>query len=135
MIIIGNNNICYSQRSDEILVPVFEIGSNPTIRLSEIKARRFYIVDRAQMKAKNVVSERFTPKDLIGELINLIKQSIGFDIIAECDFFGICAPKYIRTWGSWIKLLKYHIQRFNFQRWIIKHVMWLDNLFKKSPAS
>ena len=30
----------------EILVPTFEIASNPTIMLSEIKARRFYIVDR-----------------------------------------------------------------------------------------
>lgn len=37
---------------EELLVPTFEIATNPTIRLSEVKARRFYIVDRAQMKAK-----------------------------------------------------------------------------------
>ena len=37
---------------EEVLVPTFEIATNPTIRLSEIKARRFYIVDRAQIKAK-----------------------------------------------------------------------------------
>ena len=30
---------------EEILVPTFEIATNPTIRLSEIKARRFYIVE------------------------------------------------------------------------------------------
>lgn len=30
---------------EEILVPTFEIASNPTVSLSEIKARRFYIVD------------------------------------------------------------------------------------------
>lgn len=31
--------------------PVFEIASNPEIRLSEVRARRFYIIDRAQAQA------------------------------------------------------------------------------------
>ena len=35
------------QEGEEILVPTFEIAANPSVRLSEIKARRFYIVDRA----------------------------------------------------------------------------------------
>lgn len=35
------------QEGEEILVPTFEIAAHPTVRLSEIKARRFYIVDRA----------------------------------------------------------------------------------------
>ena len=42
---------------EEILVPTFEIATNPTIRLSEIKARRFYIVDRAQIKAKEAIQK------------------------------------------------------------------------------
>lgn len=33
----------------EILVPTFVIGANPTINLSQIKTKRFYIVDRAQL--------------------------------------------------------------------------------------
>ena len=37
----------------QIKVPVFKIVDNPIIRISEIKARRFYIVDRAQIRAKN----------------------------------------------------------------------------------
>jgi hypothetical protein len=40
-----------------ILVPTFEIATNPTIRLSEVKARRFYIVDRAQIKAKEAIQK------------------------------------------------------------------------------
>jgi len=36
------------KEGEEIFVPTFEIASNPTIRLSEIKARRFYIVDGEQ---------------------------------------------------------------------------------------
>ncbi len=42
---------------EEILVPTFEIATNPTIRLSEVKARRFYIVDRAQIKAKEAIQK------------------------------------------------------------------------------
>jgi hypothetical protein len=42
---------------EEILVPTFEIATNPTVRLSEIKARRFYIVDRAQIKAKEAIQK------------------------------------------------------------------------------
>ena len=36
------------QEGEEFLVPTFEIAAHPTVRLSEIKARRFFIVDRAK---------------------------------------------------------------------------------------
>lgn len=42
---------------EEILVPTFEIATNPQIRLSEVKARRFYIVDRAQIKGKEAIQK------------------------------------------------------------------------------
>ncbi len=45
------------QEGEEIFVPTWEIAANPTIRLSEIKARRFYIVDRAQIKAKEAIQK------------------------------------------------------------------------------
>lgn len=45
------------QEGEEILVPTFEIAANPMVRLSEIKARRFYIVDRAQIKAKEAIQK------------------------------------------------------------------------------
>lgn len=38
---------------EELFIPVFEIASNPTIRLNEIRQRRYYIVDRAQVRAKD----------------------------------------------------------------------------------
>lgn len=40
-------------RGEEIVVHLFEIATNPTIAISEIKARRFYIIDRAQIKEKS----------------------------------------------------------------------------------
>jgi len=45
------------QEGEEVLVPTFEIAANPTVRLAEIKARRFYIVDRAQIKAKEAIQK------------------------------------------------------------------------------
>jgi len=45
------------QEGEEVLVPTFEIAANPSVRLSEIKARRFYIVDRAQIKAKEAIQK------------------------------------------------------------------------------
>lgn len=45
------------QEGEEILVPTFEIVTNPTVRISEVKARRFYIVDRAQIKAKEAIQK------------------------------------------------------------------------------
>jgi hypothetical protein len=45
------------QVGEEVLVPTFEIAAHPTVRLSEIKARRFYIVDRAQIKAKEAIQK------------------------------------------------------------------------------
>jgi hypothetical protein len=44
-------------QGEEVFVPLFEIGVNPQIRLSEIKARRFYIVDRIQMKSKEAIQK------------------------------------------------------------------------------
>lgn len=45
------------QEGEEVLVPTFEIATNPQVRLAEIKARRFYIVDRAQIKAKEAIQK------------------------------------------------------------------------------
>jgi hypothetical protein len=42
---------------EEVLVPTFEIATNPQVRISEVKARRFYIVDRAQIKAKEAIQK------------------------------------------------------------------------------
>jgi hypothetical protein len=54
-----------------ILVPTFEIASNPIISLSEVKARRFYIVDRAQTKAKEAIQKEEDKK-----FFNLINTAV-----------------------------------------------------------
>lgn len=44
-----------TMEGEELLVPTLELMSNPTIRLSDIRARRFHIVDRAQIVMVNPV--------------------------------------------------------------------------------
>lgn len=36
----------------KVKFPTFKIEKNPIINISEVKSRRFYIIDRAQIKAK-----------------------------------------------------------------------------------
>jgi hypothetical protein len=61
------------QEGEEILVPTWEIAANPTIRLSEIKARRFYIVDRAQIKAKEAIQKE-EDEQIFNACINACKN-------------------------------------------------------------
>lgn len=42
---------------EEVLVPLFVIAARPTVNLTEVKARRFFIVDRAQIKAKEAIQK------------------------------------------------------------------------------
>lgn len=59
---------------EEILVPTFEMAVNPQIRLSEIKARRFYIVDRAQMKAKEAL-QKLEDTEVLADIQAAVRQS------------------------------------------------------------
>lgn len=61
------------QEGEEILVPTWEIAANPTIRLSEIKARRFYIVDRAQIKAKEAIQKE-EDEQIFNACINALRS-------------------------------------------------------------
>jgi hypothetical protein len=39
-------------RPRQIQVPLFDVPDNPTIRISDIKSKRFYLVDRDQIREK-----------------------------------------------------------------------------------
>lgn len=51
MVIVEEKEINRIIEGEEVLYPTFEIACNPQIKLSDIKARRFHIVDR-----KNIVT-------------------------------------------------------------------------------
>ncbi len=105
--------------AEELLVPTFEIAANPVIRYSEVKARRFYIVDRAQIKAKDSLqrqedTEVFkvinagTPQDQtinVNGTVQIEQVNLALTLIEEHELIGakIVVPparyKDFRGWG------------------------------------
>ena len=56
-VVVSSNGSAPESRvfSDRVTVPEFEIVSNPTVRISEVKRRRFNVIDRAQQKARQEI--------------------------------------------------------------------------------
>lgn len=44
--------------AEELFIPVVELATNPTIKINEINQRRYYIVDRAQVRAKDSIQRQ-----------------------------------------------------------------------------
>lgn len=56
MVISSNGSGAESRvMGDRVTVPTFEIYSNPTVRISEVKRRRFNVIDRAVQKARQEI--------------------------------------------------------------------------------
>jgi hypothetical protein len=56
-------------KPERLLFPLFEIAACPTIKLSEIKARRFHIIDRRPWGCVEVKDEEFVcrvPEETLG---------------------------------------------------------------------
>jgi len=56
-VVISSNGSAPESRvfGDRVTVPEFEVVSNPTVRIAEVKRRRFNIIDRAQQKARQEI--------------------------------------------------------------------------------
>ena len=56
-VVVSSNGAAPESRvfGDRVTVPEFEVVSNPTVRIAEVKRRRFYVIDRAQQKARQEI--------------------------------------------------------------------------------
>ena len=56
-VVISSNGTGPESRvfGDRVVVPTFEIFSNPTVRISEVRRRRFNVIDRAVQKARQEI--------------------------------------------------------------------------------
>ena len=56
-VVVSSNGTAPESRvfGDRVTIPEFEIVSNPTVRIAEVKRRRFNVVDRAQQKARQEI--------------------------------------------------------------------------------
>ena len=55
--VVSSNGTAPESRvfGDRVTIPEFEIVSNPTVRIMEVKRRRFNVIDRAQQKARQEI--------------------------------------------------------------------------------
>lgn len=56
-VIVSSNGAVPESRvfGDRATVPTFELVANPTVRISEVRRRRFNVIDRAQQKARQEI--------------------------------------------------------------------------------
>lgn len=56
-VVVASNGSAPESRvfSDRVTVPEFEVVSNPTVRIAEVKRRRFNVINRAQQKARQEI--------------------------------------------------------------------------------
>jgi hypothetical protein len=56
-VVISSNGTGFESRvfGDRVTVPEFEVYSNPTVRIAEVKRRRFNVIDRAVQKARQEI--------------------------------------------------------------------------------
>jgi hypothetical protein len=56
-VVVASNGAVPESRvfGDRVTVPEFEVVSNPTVRISEVRRRRFNVIDRAQQKARQEI--------------------------------------------------------------------------------
>jgi hypothetical protein len=107
---------------DRVVVPEFEIYSNPTVRIKEVKQRRFNVIDRAVQKARqeimaqedanifsaldaassdqNVVQDIADAGLLKRDLAAIKKQIDGWDLVTTKYFMNINEFNDILLWGS-----------------------------------
>ncbi len=69
-------------KGDRISVPEFEIVSNPTVRIYEVKRRRFNVIDRAQQRARQEIQAQedtniFAALDFASGLENTLTSVSG----------------------------------------------------------
>ena len=107
---------------DRVTVPTFEIVSNPTVRISEVRKRRFNVIDRAVQKARqelmanedaNVFAAvnasstiENTAQDISDggllkrDLVEIKSQIDRWDLVTSKFFMNINEFNDILNWGS-----------------------------------
>ena len=123
--VISSNGAAPESRvqGDRVTIPELEIVSNPTVRIAEVKRRRFNVIDRAQAKARQEIqaqedSNIFAALDFSSTventrvnlaggsaltkatLLNIKKQIDRHDLVTSKYFMNINQFTDILGWGS-----------------------------------
>lgn len=110
---------------ERIMIPVYEIAANPTIKLREVKIRRFNIIDRIQVRTRQFMQEAEdaaiinllnTSSTLINTARNVDTSTLGYiqrkdlvtlareieqhDLFCVSLFFSIYRYADLKQWGK-----------------------------------
>lgn len=123
-VVISSNGTGPESRvfGDRVVVPEFELFSNPTVRIAEVKRRRFNVIDRAVQKARQEIMAQedanvFAALDaaatventaqdisdsglLKRDLVEIKGQIDRWDLVTTKFFMNINEFQDILNWGS-----------------------------------
>lgn len=123
-VVISSNGTGPESRvfGDRVVVPEFEIFANPTVRIAEVKRRRFNVIDRAVQKARqeimaqedanvfaaldagasveNTITDIADAGLLKRDLVEIKQQVDRWDLVTTKFFMNIAEFTDILKWGS-----------------------------------
>lgn len=121
-VVISSNGTGPESRvfGDRVVVPTFELFSNPTVRISEVRRRRFNIIDRAVQKARQEIMAQedanvFAAIDAASSVENtvqdisdsgLLKRDL-VEIKAQIDRWDLVTTKYFMNINEFTDILKW----------------------------
>jgi hypothetical protein len=118
-VVVSSNGSAPESRvfGDRVTVPEFEVISNPTVRIAEVRRRRFNVIDRAQQKARQEIQAQ--------EDANIFA---ALDYAADVTLGGENTPQDIADAG----LLKRDLSEIKVQvdRWDLVTTKFLMNILE-----
>jgi hypothetical protein len=105
---------------DRVIVPEFELFANPTIRIAEVKRRRFNVIDRAVQKARQEIMAQedanvFAAIDAASSVENTVQDiadagMLKRDLVelkAQVDRWDLVTTKYFMNINEFTDILKW----------------------------
>jgi hypothetical protein len=121
-VVISSNGTGPESRvfGDRVVVPEFEIYANPTVRIAEVKRRRFNVIDRAVQKARQEIMAQedanvFAAIDAASSVENtitdiadagLLKRDL-VEIKQQIDRWDLVTTKYFMNINEFTDILKW----------------------------
>ncbi len=121
-VVISSNGTGPESRvfGERVLVPEFEIYANPTVRIAEVKRRRFNVIDRAVQKARQEIMAQedanvFAALDAASAVENslqdiadagMLKRDL-VEIKAQIDRWDLVTTKFFMNINEFTDILKW----------------------------
>jgi len=121
-VVISSNGTGPESRvfGDRVVVPEFELFSNPTVRISEVRRRRFNVIDRAVQKARQELMAQedanvFAAIDAASSVENTVQDiadagMLKRDLVelkAQVDRWDLVTAKYFMNINEFTDILKW----------------------------